>query len=86
MPLNGVMLMKQAGMAERRLGQPHRKQLHCSALEPLCALCPAVTATNAPALPRAGQAAGGNLGLLSQRNGQGSSQEMKADQVLFHEH
>lgn len=40
MPLKGVMLMKQAGMAERRLRQPHGKRLHCSALEPLRALHP----------------------------------------------
>lgn len=33
MPLNGVMLMKQAGMAARRLSQLPGKWLHCSALE-----------------------------------------------------
>lgn len=78
MPLNGVMLMKQAGVAERRLRQPHGQRRHCSARA-----WPRLSLSQPP---RAGQAAGGNLGLLRQRNGQGSSQEMKADQVLFPRH
>lgn len=81
MPLNGVMLMKQAGMAARRLRLPG-KWLHCSALETLA--WPHSHQCSSPAQGCPGIRR--NLDLLSQTNGQGSSWEMKADQVLFHEH
>lgn len=71
--------MNQPGMAERRLSQLHGKatRLHCSALETPAAQrsCPVLATT-----------AAGNLGLLRQRNRQGSSPKKRAGQILFHKH